>query len=274
MISFISKGRLANFAFVAMSAYCYSLKHGLEFHVQDKSLAPHLWPLYFQHLKNPIWNPNLETVYVNDNQHHYRELEFDESWRDKNIMIGTTDINSGYFQSHRYISGYEAQIRKTFLLEGEPKKGICSCHVRRGDYLQYSDKHPPITEEYLEDAMRKLIKKTGVKYFHIFSDDIKYCKDVFPTIFTKLYNDFGIIGGAFSDGNDEITDFREMLLCEHNIVANSSFSVLAAILNPNPDKVVICPHEDNYFGHNNRHLSVKDLYPPDWIRIKYQNLYE
>lgn len=266
MVSAISKGRLGNFSFVNMVAYCYSLQNGLDFHIQDRSLALHQWPLYFQHLKNPNWNPNLETVYVNDNQHHYRELEFKEEWRNKNIIIGTEDINTGYFQNYGYLDGYADQIRKAFGFNDEIKEGVIGCHLRYGDYRTLRLFHPPITPSYIYNAM-KVFMHNGYDNFRIFSDEIDYAKEQVALAW-KEDNEF-MPYISFVEGQSELEDFSELISCEGNIVSNSSFSVLAALLSSNKEKEVVCPHEENYFGVENKKLSVATLYPKHWYRIKY-----
>lgn len=263
MVSCISKGRYGNFCFANMAAWVYSYQHQLDFHIQDRTLAPHMWPLYHQHLKHPNWDKSLPTVYINDDGHRYRELPFEYSWRTKNIIIGTTDIKTGYFQSYRYLQYCEHILVDQFIGGDVMHKG-CAIHVRRGDYTELSHLHPVITEKYLDESIGYMVSR-GVRAFKFFSDDIKWCKEFYVKEWVELRNK---IDFYFSEGN-EISDFKEMVHFEHQIVANSSFSVLAAILNPNPNKIIICPDEESYMGPQNKHLDVTDLYPANWIRIKY-----
>ncbi len=264
-VSFISKGRYANFHFIAAAAYVYSLKNNLEFHVPEKSLAPHLWPVYLQHLSNPNWNPQLDSITVNDGVHTHVNLPFHESWREDNIIIGTTSIETGYFQSYKYLDGYEPAIRKAFKLEAATIPYTCSIHFRGGDYYQYVDKHPPITASYLTKAVERMIGLTGCQWYFVYTDDIPHCTEVMA----EVVKSFPGIRFVLNLSGTEEDDFSNLMSHANAITANSSFSVLAAILNPNPDKVVICPDESNYFGPGNSHLSVEDLYPPSFIRIKY-----
>lgn len=66
--------------------------------------------------------------------------------------------------------------------------------------------------------------------------------------------------------NPEFKDYEELVLmslCQHHIIANSSFSWWGAWLGINPQKLVIAPtrwantHEDWY----------KDIIPEKWIRL-------
>jgi len=55
---------------------------------------------------------------------------------------------------------------------------------------------------------------------------------------------------------------RLMSLCQHHIIANSSFSWWGAWLNANPTKIVITPKQ--WFSDDK---NVNDLLPSDWIRL-------
>ena len=62
-----------------------------------------------------------------------------------------------------------------------------------------------------------------------------------------------------------MTDLILMKLCDHNIIANSTFSWWAAWLNNNPEKIVIAPN--NWFGNAYLHQNTIDLIPDAWIKI-------
>ncbi len=265
MVSFFTKGRFGNNFLIAASAWVYSKKYGLDFHVPKESIAPHVWPSNFQHLSNPNWNPDLQSIEVNDFGHAYRELPFQEEWRDRNIMIGTADIHTGYFHSYKYFSGYEEEIVKVFFKRDVVPlySNHLAVHWRLGDYRTLPKHHPIVTKEYILEAIQKVEFLTNRTDFTIrfFSDEPDFVYD-----FSKKYlsNRTCLVSYAKS----EIDDFQEMMFCEHQIVSNSSFSVLSAILNRNTNKIIIAPHEDNYMGELNKKLDVSDLMPKEWIRIK------
>jgi len=53
-----------------------------------------------------------------------------------------------------------------------------------------------------------------------------------------------------------------MSMCNHHIIANSSFSWWGAWLNPDPNKIVIAPSKWFANGPN-----TEDLIPENWFRL-------
>jgi len=56
-----------------------------------------------------------------------------------------------------------------------------------------------------------------------------------------------------------------MSVCDHTIIANSTFSWWGAYFNQNPGKMVCYP--DTWFGPALKH-DTRDLCPTDWIKTK------
>lgn len=102
---------------------------------------------------------------------------------------------------------------------------------------------------YYQAAMNQ----TKTPFYLIFSDDIAWCKKQF-------------IGPQFefAEGNSPVTDLALQISCEHNIIANSSFSWWGAYLNKNPGKRVIAPGK--WFGPAQPH-DTRDLLPSSWTII-------
>jgi len=171
----------------------------------------------------------------------------------------------GYYQTEKYFEHCSSLIRSYFqfdpIIETEAKNKFpafpmdieyVSIHVRRGDYVGLQQFHPVMSVSYYFDALTEFME--GNYCFLIFSDDIPRSKDLFVEQDNIVY----------IEGNDPAVDMCMMSMCEHNIIANSSFSWWPAWLNKNPNKKVVAPK--NWFGpayegvHN-----TKDLYPKSWI---------
>jgi len=111
-------------------------------------------------------------------------------------------------------------------------------------------------EYYLESI--KLLAADYKEYKLVFfSDDSEWTKEQFRDLsYSKI----------FVDHNKNENSWKDMLLmssCQHNIIANSSFSWWAAWLNQNPNKVIIAPKQ--WFATSD--TDTKDLIPPEWIQL-------
>ncbi len=251
MVGFRNMGRMGNFLFEAATALAYSLKHGLDFTVPEKTNDPYWNPLYFSHLVNPNYNPNLAQIVLREKGHQYNEIPFAESWRNKNIIL------EGYFQSELYFKDYRPEILKAFDLPWHPHNDI-SIHVRRGDYLKYPHKHPVVPREYYVEAL-KIFWLLGYKEAYVFSDDIKWCKEFFPAL---------KIGFVFhySEGKTEMEDLIGISNCAGgHINSSSTFSWWSSWLDQNPKKVIVTPELWFVRGHGG--LDVSTIIPESWIKI-------
>jgi hypothetical protein len=177
----------------------------------------------------------------------------------------------GYWQSEKYFKHIRQTLLNDFLfppfndknrkIEGiiRSSNSSISIHIRRGDYI--SDKlsnknHGFIGLQYYEYAIARCTKNIYVPLFFVFSDDIEWVRKHLKLPADTIYVDW--------NKNDEaINDIHLMSLCQHNIIANSSFSWWAAWLNQNPNKIVIAPKK--WF--NERDWDTSDLIPENWISL-------
>ena len=118
-------------------------------------------------------------------------------------------------------------------------------HFRIGDYKDFPDYHPVLSNDYYINCLNYINSKTNKKIHVMVFYEKKDEKTVFYKI--KIYKrKFPNINFNFVD--TEQSDWKQMLLmscCKHNIVANSSFSWWGAYFNDNKDKIVLYP--DVYF---------------------------
>lgn len=247
------EGGWGNNAFQTAFIYSYAKKHNLDYCVYTKVNNPHIYDKGVYNLsayRFPGINycddpPQLEIF--NEPHFHYADIP-----KMDNVCF------KGFWQSWKYFDDYREDVLKAFGFDKiETKKGICSIHYRATDYRDYQDYHPLISERYLKDAIIK-VWFAGYKKFIVFSDDIPAIREIIST--------FGFSGNEFeySEGRSEIEDLLLMASCESNITANSTFSLFAAYINPNPNKIIISPK--NWFGPALKH-NTKDLYLPGSIII-------
>ncbi len=190
--------------------------------------------------------------------------------------MGPNVLLTGFYQSWRYFEHCKDEVKKVFELpEIYGYEDYVSIHVRRGDYVQHAGSFPPINEKYLFDAMGLIFFKTRINKFIIFSDDMKWCMDFVSNGVVAQekednkelieYKDFIF---EFSEGKSELEDLSFMASCGHHIIANSSFSWWGAYLGHNPNRIVVSPSKETWFGPDNGvKKPVVDLIPDNWIQI-------
>lgn len=245
MISIRLEGGLCNQMTMIAFLLAYSLKHDIEYVVPKYVNNPHIpsKPAYiFPGIK---YSDNIPPLPPYQEKHfHYQDIP-----KMDNVCF------LGFWQSLRYFDDYRDEIIKAFGFTWELKKGYCSIHVRRDDYLKWPDHHPPVTEKYLRNAIEYIFSMTKSKVKFIFySDDLDWCKNFGEKMFVN-YPDIA----EYSEGKTELQDLQEASCCENNIGSNSIFSLWISYLNQNPDK--ICTFPRKWFGPLLPH-NVDDLYPP------------
>ncbi|WP_094605989.1 alpha-1,2-fucosyltransferase [Sporomusa silvacetica] len=85
--------------------------------------------------------------------------------------------------------------------------------------------------------------------FYVFSDDDEWCNHNFIACFNNVHT----VEHKRDKSNYE--DLWLMSQCQHNVIANSTYSWWGAWLNDNPHKLVIAP--DSWFA--GEHLNSQDL---------------
>lgn len=247
MVSCTLYGRLGNQWFQIVNTIAHATRMNTTFAIPEHSLNKELWPNYFTQFPKLKDEDVLKLRVYQEPNHFYTPIPLED-----NLLL------NGYFQSELYFKEYRKEILEAFDLynkkETDLLMGIVACHVRRGDFVGLSDKHPPVTVKYINKAIEMFPNKPIM----FFSDDIQWCQDNF----TKE-NFF------FNYEEDPIKSLTLQSNCEHNIISNSTFSWVAAWMNQNPNKIVVSPSKDNWYGSANKHLSTEDLIPKEWIQIKY-----
>lgn len=109
-------------------------------------------------------------------------------------------------------------------------------HIRRGDFVTLGWDLP---KDWYVETLSFFREKMKSPVFIIFSDDLAWVRGNFKEIGFKV-TDQVVVSEKNMNGNNYI-DMYLMTQCKHLIIANSSFSYLAALLNQNMDKCVLNP---------------------------------
>jgi hypothetical protein len=142
-------------------------------------------------------------------------------------------------------------------------KPTVSIHVRRGDYLLPQYSFCNLDSDYYIKAIVDNFMPIEDYNFIVFSNDIDYVKEVFVGDNIWFVDP---IGGEKICTDSEKEDLALLSLCDHHIIANSSYSWWGAYLSKNPSKKVICPTNWLNSSHQSSWIN-SNYYPPTWINI-------
>ena len=292
MITIQLQGGLGNQMFQIFATISHALANRTQFVLPPKKLDTHSAggserPVYWDNMFKEI------AGFI-----HPGSTQFIPVYREKRVRydaLPSTNINGfrgnhvkllGYFQSPKYFESNYTSIAKLLQITQKKanvlnKSGInltkntyVSMHFRIGDYKAdaHKDAHPIQTVDYYEKALARILstktdKPIKVLYFHEKEDTEQVEKMVTQLIATQMCkeSDITFVSVAYI-GN--LVDYEQMLLmacCDHNIIANSSFSWWGAYMNENPDKIVCYPNE--WFGKALPNHDTSDLFPDEWKQI-------
>lgn len=225
----IPRGGFGNILFNYMIGYSLSKKYGLKL-VFTKNTNVNRRPMSryvmfknckYINLDNQI-KKSAQTI--KENSHQYTLVKITNP--NKNYIL------DGYFQSFKYSVGYIHEIKKALFsnhseypklqktyaeLKGDKKTILL--HIRRGDYLQLQQFHPIQSDEYYRQSLENIITKIREDYvILVFSDDIPFVSKW--TLLEKYSH-------KIVDIPNPEECFMLMTMCDHFVLANSTFSLLA-----------------------------------------------
>ena len=186
------------------------------------------------------------------------------SYFDASVFKNNYVYLDGYWQNELYFSDIRELILEELSLNSSmndlsfayleciKKNNSVSIHVRRGDYLNLKNINVLDVDYYMKavEYIRKIVEKPT---FYIFSDDLEWCKSSLAFLGDCIY---------VERTQTEIDDLKLMSFCQHNIIANSSFSWWGAWLNQNPNKTVIAPK-----GWLLNDPGSSNVIPSDWVKF-------
>lgn len=240
--------------------------------------------------RNTYWNtlfaalqPHLVNTYVGQSTHQYKESAFHYTPIFINYFLHgeclpILYIFDGYFQSYKYFENEFIQIcdmidlkkfhaisQEWIIENGLYFDNTISMHFRVGDYKAIQDSHPVLNYQYYKNSLDYIYTirqdSSTILYFFEKGD----ADDVLPIIM-RLIADFPRCKFCSIHDYTPVPDYMEMLImsqCNHNIIANSSFSWWGAYLNQNHNKIVCYP--DVWFGPR-IDANTRDLFPASWLK--------
>jgi hypothetical protein len=218
----------------------------IELNIVDDSFVAGFEPI---HLQDIIYDDNVMKLDSDKNYNFTNVMHTHRYWYPK---YGD-DVLSWAWDSKLL---HEAmQLRQATL---PIDKELVSIHVRRGDYLLPQHHHfCQLDVDYYSQALSDYMEDLDRYHFVVFSNDIEWCRD-------------NLIEGdqvTFVQPTSDYTDMILMSLCDHNIIANSSFSWWGAYMNKNSHKRVTSP--TNYIKQYSPFSFLNNNYQlPQWKRIE------
>lgn len=184
-----------------------------------------------------------------------------EDWGDESYL-------HGYWQSEKYFAGIRDHLRNVFTMvppmspeNADMARQIATgpsvaLHVRRGDYVALGA--TAVCDQAYYDAALAAVTQglPEAPTVFVFSDDPGWARDNLAVPFDKVVVDLNGRETAHED-------MRLMSLCQHNVIANSTFSWWSAWLNGHEGRRVAAPAR--WFA--NDHQRNPDILPEDWIAI-------
>ena len=190
-----------------------------------------------------------------------------QGWSPELLQVDNCYLH-GYWQTEKYFAHIADIIRKEFtfrhplldsdkeLLEKIKSTNSISVHIRRGDYIKERRRadYEVCTQTYYLRAVEFVQSHIESPTFYVFSDDPQWGQEqgIFPE---------GTVFVSGHIGKQSYIDMQLMSLCNHHIIANSSFSWWGAWLGQGEKTIVIAPR--TWFKHRQR----PDIIPQNWITI-------
>ena len=288
MISCKLAGGLGNQLFQIFTTISYALKYSKPFFFLNNyqlgngkngvTIRYTYWETFFKELTPFLKNMNEipQLMFIKEKGFNYEELP-----ENLNKKYGTMLV--GYFQSPLYFEKHKDGIcklikinLKKFIVRNKVKaeidfdtENIISMHFRIGDYKKYPDIYPILSDEYYTNSLTSILNKQPTNIIHYKKKILYFCENEdlseVETTINNLKTKFPLL--VFQRANPLLSDWEQLLLmslCEHNIIANSSFSWWGAYFNSNIGKTVCYP--ETWFVIK-AGKDTSDMFPEDWTPI-------
>ena len=144
-----------------------------------------------------------------------------------------------YVQDFEHFKDVKEEIRQLYRDGVKPRKEFIALHIRRGDYVD----NPFYVDLTKTDYYEKAIAEFPGEKFLVFYRDRQGTNDYQDREWVNSWLAEKGVKFEIWEGQNEVDDLNAMASCKGMIGANSSFSIWAAFLNPNADKVIVMPKQ-------------------------------
>ena len=194
------------------------------------------------------------------------DLYIEGAWEDERYFADIADIIRREFTFRQPLGAAAQRWQKKI----SAAQCSVSVHVRHGDFtfvpsiVQMSAVFAILPIEYYRECIRRLKRQFKNLTVFVFSDDLNWCKD---NLHLDAPTEF-VAGNGLTD----LEEFRLMSSCQHNVIANSTFSWWAAWLNHNPNKKVFMPVPDDVelqkgYRYSSKTVANSPLESDKWTRV-------
>ena len=215
----------------------------------------------------------LQRYFSGNNKYYYKERKW---WGYDPTLLSIKRKRAyldGYWQNYKYYNKIDEQVLSEFTLVDEVEllgyktyskilhdESSVSIHIRRGDYITDCEANKTmgvLPMSYYYNAISNVMQNVPNARFYIFSDDLNWAAD-----HLKIDNPVTLVDIA--NGQKDYLELNMMSKCRHNIIANSTFSWWAGLLNKNSDKIVIGPKD--WVATPEVNAGVELLFP-EWLKL-------
>lgn len=280
-------GGLGNQLFQLFTLISYSIESKKPFYIEDKPITcgdrkKYYWNTrLLQNLKEFIQPPLENNMLCQEPFFHYEAIP--------RLIDPSMKIHAkleGYFQSYKYFEKHKNIILRMIQLKQTQHyvkekvapylptntfEQVVSLHFRVGDYVKLQDYHPLISVKYYEKALEQFLidtdmiikKKMFILYF-CEENDLAYVNEKIN--YLKQNAKFQSL--TFIKVPSHLDDWEQMILmslCQHHIIANSTFSWWGAYLRERDHGLVYYP--STWFGPAIVDKKMDDLFLDGWKKI-------
>lgn len=200
----------------------------------------------FPNIKNEFLQELPENI-----THIYREIPLKQrktNYQKSALKVSGDTLMIGHYISYQYFSDnlknvyqwfafpsdIDAQVQSELaqLQKKYPNRPLVAVHFRVGkDYMKQGFK---LQDKYWLNAAEKVVRESSATPLFLLFYDQRYSKKDIISKFAQKY-DCKICRGSL------VHDLCMMSRCKKQIICNSSFSIMSAVLNQNSDKEILRP---------------------------------